>query len=167
MRAYPTCRPWTMPADYAGPVYPYTHTSGFGRSRDSDTVEESNFRVACAELLPLGNETDGEVEIVREHHWAVGWVEWIAINNDNAKAIALATELCGARELYPILSDDDHSALQMERAEETWRECYDARERLDYIRGHRGDFGFGSIGDILACVRGKYFAGDAFDIVGA
>lgn len=59
---------WTMPDSYFGEVWPNYYRSGCGRSRDSDTLEESNF---IEMLKALGGETE-TVLVVRESHWAVG-----------------------------------------------------------------------------------------------
>ena len=45
-------------------------------------------------LTALGGETD-TVIVVRETHWAVGWVEWIAIHQDDEKALKIADDITG------------------------------------------------------------------------
>lgn len=81
-------RRWTMPDHYFGEVWPDYYSAGVGQSRDSDALEESNFR---SMLKILGGESE-TVLVVRESHWAVGWVEWIAIHATDDKALAAADE---------------------------------------------------------------------------
>lgn len=44
---------WALPSSYMGETWYGYYMSGFGRSRDSDTIEESNFQVASEQLLYL------------------------------------------------------------------------------------------------------------------
>ena len=62
---------WTRPRDYFGAEWSRYYSAGLGQSRDSDCLEQSNFAVMLHEL---GGESD-TVIVVRESHWAVGWVE--------------------------------------------------------------------------------------------
>lgn len=39
------------------------------------------------------------------------------------------------------------------------------RERVEYIRKHRSQFEFRDFADMLGCVRGKYFAGYASELI--
>lgn len=175
------CREWALPKDYMGCTWEGWFSSGFGRSRDSDALEESNFQVASEELLNLAEDVPRHevstelldalddclsVQIVRENHWAVGWVEWIAIHSSNTAAIAKAHELCERANQYPPLDESHWSQLEHEQADEVWSSCYDVRERIAYIRQHRSQFEFSSLADLLGCVRGKYFAGYASELLG-
>jgi hypothetical protein len=152
---------WTHPADYVGASWPDYYSSGFGQSRDSDALERSNFR--CA-LAALGGESE-TVVVVRESHWAVGWVEWIAIHQSDGNALRTADTLCAACEEYSVLDEDDYSREEQEEANEVWLACYSPFERVAYIRRHRGQFDFVDYADLLGCVRGKYFAGYASDLI--
>jgi hypothetical protein len=174
------CREWTLPRDYAGATWEGWYTAGFGRSRDSDALELSNFQVASRKLLALSDKAElplaelermadngicETVEIVRENHWAVGWVEWIAIHSSNAAAIERAKELCERANDYPPLDESHWSNLEHGQAEEIWRGCYDTQERIAYIREHRSQFEFRDFADLMGCVRGKYFAGYASELL--
>ena len=176
-----TVKEWKHPSNYVGATWEGWFSSGFGRSRDSDALEESNFQVASAELLKLAEDaprTDVSaelleqlddclsVQIVRENHWAVGWIEWIAIHASNAAALDLARELCERANDYPILDEDHFSRLESEQADEVWKGCFDVPERITYIRKHRSQFEFHNLADLLGCVRGKYFAGYASELLG-
>jgi hypothetical protein len=70
-------------------------------------------------LTALGGESD-TVIVVRESHWAVGWVEWIAINEADADALAKADEQCGRLECYPVLDEDDFCRREFEAQCEVW-----------------------------------------------
>lgn len=152
---------WKRPDHYFGAEWPDYFGAGVGQHRDSDALTRSNFRVMLKEL---GGESD-TVHIVREGHWAVGWIEWIAIHESDAKALEIADGLKASFEGYPVLSDDDFSELETEEANQVWADCYDAAERVAYIRKFRSQFEFHDFGDMLACVRGKYFAGYASELL--
>lgn len=152
---------WTLPSNYAGETWPDYYSSGVGQSRDSDALERSNFK-CMLELLGGESET---VIVVRENHWAVGWVEWIAIHQDDSEALKAADKAQASLGTYPVLSDEDYSEEEMNEANEVWQNCYDAQERVEYIREHRSQFEFQSFADLLACVRGKYFCGYASELL--
>jgi len=152
---------WTMPRDYAGAVWPGYYSSSVGQSRDSDCLERSNFR--CM-LKALGGETD-TVIVVRESHWAVGWVEWIAIHQDDGAALKIADEIAAALADYPVIDESDWSEEEHNEAQEIWTNCYDTKERIQYIRDHRSQFEFHDYGDLIGCARGRYFAGYASELV--
>lgn len=152
---------WTMPRNYAGEVWPDYFSAGFGRSRDSDDLEESNFHSAIA---ALGGESE-TVRIVREGHWAVGWIEWIAIHETDYAALRVADELQERVEDYPVLDENDWSEREDATAQYLWRTCYNWRERVDYIRLHRDQFEPRNFRNLLACVRGDYFLGYASELV--
>jgi hypothetical protein len=105
---------WTMPDNYAGAVWPAYFSSSVGQSRDSDALERSNF--ACM-LKALGGATD-TVIVVRESHGAVGWVEWIAIHQDDSLALARADVIAGKLKNYPVVDDDHYSTLEQEDADQ-------------------------------------------------
>jgi len=129
---------WTMPDHYFGEVWPATYRAGVGQSRDSDTLERSNF--ACM-LKALGGESE-TVHVVRESHWAVGWVEWIAIHQDDDKALRIADKIIAALEDYPVVDEDDWSELEWNEAADFWdslsprekvRMAMDERQRYHWL----------------------------------
>ena len=77
---------WTLPDNYFGAEWPDYFSSGVGQSRDSVALERSNFE--CT-LKALGGESE-TVIVVRESHWSIGWVEWIAIHQDDSAALRIA-----------------------------------------------------------------------------
>lgn len=155
-----TLNRWSPPDSYFGEAWLEYYRSGFGRSRDSDCLEESNFNSA---LAALGGESE-TVQVVRESHWAVGWVEWIAIHESDDKAIAIAEGLNERRDDYPVLDEEDFSNRETESADEIWRDCYDDVGRIAYMRDRREQFEFNDWRDMRACARGEYFAGDASEL---
>ncbi len=152
---------WTRPSNYIGASWPETYSAGFGQSRDSDCLERSNFQSAWAAIVSVSK----RAEIVSENHWAVGWVEWIAIPADDYEALRIADELVQRAEDYPSLNDDLLTELENEEAEVAWAHCYGVAERIQYIRENRNQFEFRTLADLLGCVRGHYFAGYASELV--
>lgn len=154
---------WTMPDSYFGAVWPGYYVF-LGQHRDSDCLAQSNF--ACA-LDQLGGEDDDEtVVVVREGHWAVGWVEWIAIHQDNEAALKIADDILDQLEAYPVLDEDDFSERETEEANAVWKNCYGPMERIEYIRRNRSQFEFHDYADMMNCIRGNYFAGYANELIG-
>lgn len=105
---------WSMPENYSGETWEGWAVAPVGRSRDSDTVEKSNFRVAL-QRLTHGNDDGETVVVVRESHWAVGWIEWIAIDPRDRDAMMEAETIATELEDYPVLDEDDVSELEWGR----------------------------------------------------
>lgn len=142
---------WKMPRNYFGEEWPEYYSAGVGRSRDSDCLEESNFH---AMLAALGG-ASATVQVVHESHWAVGWVEWIAIHESDDAALREADRLCGELEDYPVLDEEDHSRREWEECERVWSDCYSASERIRYLRAEGVTSGFR---ELRAAVAGDWFA---------
>ncbi len=165
---------WTLPGSYMGAEWP-EHFVFIKQNRDSDCLTRSNFRSGMKRLeaLPPFTPPDSEgaeEEIssrfaVREFHWACGWVEWIAIHETDCAALEAADKMADALEDYPILDEQDLSGLEEEEAAQVWKDCYSLKSRLDYVRKHRSQFDFQSLADLIGCVRGKYFAGYASELL--
>ncbi len=152
---------WTRPDSYFGAEWLEYFSSGFGQSRDSSALERSNF--ICA-LRELGGESE-TVIVVREGHWAVGWVEWIAIHESDGAALRKADELVKCYRDYPVVDEDHFTSLEDEDAQEIWSKCYDNKGRLDYIKKNASQFDFRDFKDLMAQVRGKYFGGYASELI--
>lgn len=156
---------WSHPPHYFGAVWPNHYSSGVGQSRDSDALERSNFE--CM-LTAIGGESD-VVTVVRESHWAVGWIEWIAIEADGSPesdaALQTADEIAERLENYPVINDEHLSEEEQNEANDIWRECYSPFERIEYIRENRSQFEFHDFADMLGCVRGRYFIGYASELL--
>lgn len=151
---------WTTPDSYSGAPW-RDHFVFLARNRDSDYLDESNF--VCG-LAAIGGESD-TVHVVREGHWACGWIEWIAIYKSDFKALLKASEIADSLTDYPILDESDHSEREMQEADQVWSYCYDNNERVAYIRDNLSQFDFRDFEDLLACARGKYFAGYASELL--
>lgn len=167
---------WTLPRDYAGAHWT-DYYSFLGRHRDSSALERANFD---AGLKAIGGEqthptkTDSEdadcalslVRVVRENHWAVGWVEWIAIHQTATEALQKADDIKGKLEDYPVVDEDLFSLYESEEADEVWLNCYRPAERVKWIREHRSQFEFHDFADMIGCIRGHYFSGYASELLG-
>jgi hypothetical protein len=127
LSAYTHLHKWTRPACYIGAEWHEHYSAGVGQSRDSDCLEQSNFAVMLAEL---GGESD-TVIVVRESHWAVGWVEWIAIHQSDTAALAVADAACERLANYPILDEEDWSEREWNAACEVWEHA-GLRDRIEY-----------------------------------
>lgn len=116
---------WEMPDSYFGAEWP-EYFVFIGQSRESSALERSNFE--CS-LRALGGESDS-VLVIRERHWAVGWVEWIAVHESNVEAILAADEMACALADYPVLDESHFSELEWAEAEQYW-ESLRLRERVE------------------------------------
>jgi hypothetical protein len=161
---------WQMPLHYFGASWPDYYSSGVGRSRDSDTLERANFDAMLKALKECQAPADwghdfAPYQIVRESHWAVGWIEWIAIHESASEALAIADKLKGGLEDYPVIDEELFSQYETDEANTVWRDCYNARERIEYIRKHQSQFDFRDFKDLIGCIRGRYFAGYAGELL--
>jgi hypothetical protein len=100
-----------------------------GRHRDSSLLEKSNFERG---LELVGGESD-TVMIVRESHWAFGWVEWIAIHQSDDAALREADEIMGALECYPVVDDEHYSHMQFDATVDYWQSS-PVPDRMDICR---------------------------------
>lgn len=133
------------------------------RTRDSDTLERSNFEVMQNILREVDSEEDNW-EVHRFGHWGPGWFEIILVRPDTecmSRAQEAEDSLCS----YSVLCDEHFSQLEHEDAQETWKNCYTDKERIEYIEDHRRDFEFSSLEEMMSCVRGKVFCGSVSDMV--
>lgn len=138
--------------------------------RDSDCLDRSNFEVMSEILksLPEVKAWDGEftpVTIERFSHWAVGWIDYLVIDPACKAAVDWANYLREKLENYPILDEEHFSRLESDEAYQVWQNCYNERDRIKYIRAHRSQFDFHNFQDLIGCVRGKYFAGYASELI--
>lgn len=123
---------WTRPDCYIGPEYPACYYAPVRVNRDSDCLTRSNWRVVTEDLArTLAEDSPG---IVRDSHWACGWIEYFLIHESDAATLERADEWANALSDYPVASDEDFSAVESDEADETWRNCYDVPERLALIQ---------------------------------
>lgn len=83
-----------------------------GHSRDSEPLEESNWQVmlqAYSDADPAGD----NYEVHRFGHWAVGWIEEVAVR-PGSRCAEVATDLRKRLENYPILDEHHLSDLEHE-----------------------------------------------------
>lgn len=123
---------WTRPQHYYGATWENYYAAPCSRTRDSDHIDASNWDVQLKELG--GESEDGEsVVVVRENHFLVGWVEWLAIREDAYDALRIADRIASELEGYPILDEDDVGMREWEAEveqleERKWREEDNAEE---------------------------------------
>ena len=122
---------WVLPDSYGGAQWP-EYFVFLGQSRDSDAIERSNFERG---LTALGGESD-TILVVRERHWAVGWVEWIAIHESNMAALIEADDMLCALSDYPVLDEEHYSGLEYDEVLERWAGMR-VRERIKLCAEHR------------------------------
>lgn len=102
------------------------------QTRDSGTIDRSNFTTL---LKRLGGE--GEYVVVeRANHWAVGWVEYLIVHPSNRAGLRTAILAHSAYSTYPILDESHFSEVEDEECRETWQNCFDRKERAEYLRKH-------------------------------
>ena len=119
---------WKSPDNYIGAEWP-DYFVFLGQHRDSDALTRSNFE--CG-LVWLGGESE-TVRVIRERHWAVGWVEWIAIHESAAAKLKTAENILRRLEAYPVLDEEHFSELEWREAEQFWG-TLSIRERVDLCR---------------------------------
>lgn len=117
---------WVHPESYAGAHWP-EYFVFLSQHRESDSVTRSNFMRG---LELIGGES-GTVLVIRERHWAVGWVEWIAIHESDSAALREADAIAAALEGYPVVDEDHWSQLEWDEACAYW-ERMSVRERVGY-----------------------------------
>ena len=122
---------WTRPDHYTGADWPEWFVF-LGQDRESDALTRSNFDCGLARL---GGESD-TVRVVREKHWAVGWVEWVAVHESDTAACDHAEKMLADLDAYPVLDEDHFSDLEWEEAAQYWRGLTIA-ERVDLCREAR------------------------------
>jgi hypothetical protein len=160
---------WTRPGSYVGATWEGYYVAPVGRNRDSDCLTASNWeaqaRILGEHKADIPDTDEVSPVAVCENHWAVGWVEWVAIHETNETALRAADKLAERLDGYPALDENDWSEREHAEAETVWRDCYRPAERIRYVRDHRSQFDFHGFSDLLGCIRGKYFAGYAGDLL--
>jgi len=119
---------WTRPECYIGADWP-DHYVFLGQHRDSDAVSRTNFQAA---LKALGGESE-TVLVIRESHWAVGWIEWIGIHREDLKAKAIAEGLEKRLANYPVLDEELLSETEWNEAAEFW-ERSSVADRVEFLQ---------------------------------
>ena len=129
---------WAHPKYYGGfsPGGDYLILS---RHRESDTVDRSNWDVACESLkAEAWDSRDMEGRPMAYHfragHPLVGWVEYLLVRADAPDDLLTAAgEIVRRLSEYPILSDEHHSELEWNEICDYWHGL-SVRNRLIVIR---------------------------------
>jgi hypothetical protein len=82
------------------------------RHRDSEPLDESNFRVILRHLQSI----DPRVAAERFGHWGVGWIEEIVIPLDNSAVIHGVEAWVPALQDYPVANEEDYAQLEADQA---------------------------------------------------
>ena len=114
-------------ADYAD-IDRAEYFIAYSQHRDSDSLTRSNFRSI---LQALGGESE-TVLVLRDSHFAVGWVEAIYVHESDTVACAEADRILGRLEDYPVADEEDHSSLEWDEACEYWA-WMNLSERVRYL----------------------------------
>ena len=143
-----TLSKWTRPDAYMGRDWHGWFVAPVSRHRDSDILTRSNWteflhhmeRIQLHDIEmpswddwhdPFTGEECSPFGVVRERHFLVGWVEWIAIHPDAAPLIEYAVQVTDALEAYPVLCDEAFSQAEYDEACESFTmEEDDFREHL-------------------------------------
>ena len=133
--------PYKRPQYYAGQTFPDYYTV-YGVHRDSSALERSNMIVLCQRLgfseptrVPNWDESepDSPVILTRASHFAVGWIDTLRIHKDAYSQLAVADELIGKLQDYPVIDEDHWSELEYSEACEYWAQM-SVRERVEYLQ---------------------------------
>ncbi|MBK7864345.1 MAG: hypothetical protein IPJ65_38245 [Archangiaceae bacterium] len=122
---------YTRPDSFIGQTWEGWLVAPCGQNRDSVALTRSNFTVQN-EALRKGAEINEDFEIVRERHWAVGWIEWVAIR-PGTPAEKIALELAQSLEGYPVLDEDHWCNLEHDEADAYWNSM-SVSNRLEVLR---------------------------------
>jgi len=126
VKDYTYLKRWRRAANYIGHEWPEWFVV-LGRCRDSDILTNSNFEGV---LKALGGESD-KVRVIRETHWAAGWVEWLGIHELNEEALDLAESILDDLDGYPVFDEQDYSQRELDAANDFW-ESLSIRERVKW-----------------------------------
>lgn len=122
---------WKRPENYTGAGWSGWLVFFLRQNRDSGCLERSNFQCAFERLKMHATDLESEdcqsVQIVSENHWAVGWIEWIAIHESNKPAIEEAGAIFERFENHPVVNDDHFSKMEFDAFCEAWK-SYGHRE---------------------------------------
>lgn len=129
---------WEVPDNYAG-FSPDGDCVLYTRTRDSDSLTESNWDYMIAALSPVfiddGNPPRTRAYIWRASHWACGWIEYMMVPPDCDK-LATANAIAESLASHPVLDDDDYSQREYDAVQEYWQSL-SVRERVEYCKTSR------------------------------
>lgn len=157
---------WTLPESYYGETWEGWYVLAT-QTRDSDCLIRSNFECFQKAMQPWSE----HIKVIREGHWACGWIEWLGLAPEAPiEAQEQAAELLLALADYPVLNDEHFSELEQEEADWKWANCYDEKERIEWLREHWDGYELsghikGNFKALLEVVRGSYFPGYAGEFI--
>ena len=117
---------WQLPRGYGGATWYGWLVAPVSTNRDADALIRSNFDRVRGDLEDTPDvslrDPDDDTDcpgwrVIRERHWAVGWVEWIAIHPDATEARKVAEDAAKKLEDYPILDEELFSMYEDEENE--------------------------------------------------
>lgn len=101
---------WKRASNYMGEEF-FDYYVVMSQTRDSETLERANFE---ATLKLLGGENPPEVIVVRNSHWAVGWIEMILVHKNDVMHVEIAQEILDRYEQYPVVDEDLYSQMEQD-----------------------------------------------------
>jgi len=101
-------------------------------TRDSDTLERSNFESAKLMLEKVGVE-GSDFSIERHGHWLCGWIDYLTVNPNRRAAVVVARGIGKDLERYPILDELHFSDLEYNEFYEIIEQELEEHEIDDFI----------------------------------
>jgi len=151
---------WSRPDCYMGSNY-HDYYVIYGRNRDSCLLENHNYDEILEALERENTLTasciDNENPLVfdvRDHHWLVGWIEYILVSKRASNAVlSLVCDIVEDLESYPLLSEDRYSEKIFDAMCDHWDQC-SLDEKIDYCkRNHESIFvARRTISDLPDCI---------------
>lgn len=126
---------WSPPDNWFGEEW-YGWYVFIGYHRDSDHIDESNWDRILEGIgeNPSAAEECRGLLVVREHHWAVGWVEWCAVHETDTELLKRCDEILGGlKDCYPVYDDEDLGRRESEEQYETIRQLVDDFDNKLYL----------------------------------
>ena len=94
------------------------------------------------------------VQVCRFGHWGPGWIEIIIVDPNHEPTLDKAGGIICALEDYPVLDDNDFSEREYEAAQSTWENCFNERDRIEYLRKN-GLNSYCDFAELRATIRGE------------
>lgn len=134
---YRSLKLWEHPPYYGGKTW-HGWYSVYTQTRDSDALEQSNYRSILSALRKVDSELandaidarnaeddspgDSTVTDTRQGHWACGWVECIFVHSSNTRACEMADEILNALESNgPVYDESDLCELENDEYQTAWQ----------------------------------------------
>lgn len=109
---------WVRPDNYVGKNW-----NGWavivGRHRDSDLLSNHNYE-SIMEVLHCSAIDDDAWQVISVNHWAVGWIESIAVKVDNEYAACMAAQIFQQLQSYPIWDEDGYLQAEEQAVADLW-----------------------------------------------